>query len=129
MRLPPDIDFENAQNDIAQTLTTNIPYGCQVTWQYPENHPGWSAKGNSEEIENIFDDAAKKIFGKEAVFLGQGGSIPIINTFEELFPSGAFVLTGVLGPQSNAHATAESLYIVYTKKISAVISEALQRWP
>lgn len=129
MRLPPDIDFEKAQNDIAQTLTTNIPYGCQVTWQYPENHPGWSAKGNSEEIENIFDDAAKKIFGKEAVFLGQGGSIPIINTFEELFPSGAFVLTGVLGPQSNAHAPDESLDIEYTQKLSAVIAEALHRCP
>ena len=128
MRLPPDIDFESAEKDIAEALTKNIPYGCQVTWQYPENHPGWSAKGNSEEIENLFDDAAKEIFGKEAVFLGQGGSIPIINSFEELFPQSGFILTGVLGPQSNAHAPDESLDIEYTKKLTAVIADAIHRF-
>lgn len=127
MRLPPDIDFAAAEKDIAQALTTNIPYGCQVTWQYPENHPGWAAKDNAKEVENQFNESALAIFGKEAVFLGQGGSIPIINTFEELFPDGAFVLTGVLGPQSNAHAPNESLDIEYTKKLTAVIADAIHR--
>lgn len=128
MRLPPDINFELAEKDIAEALTKNIPYGCLVTWQYPENHPGWSAKDNSEEIENLFDDAAKEIFGNEAVFLGQGGSIPIVNTFEELFPQSGFILTGVLGPQSNAHAPDESLDIEYTKKLTAVIASAIHRY-
>lgn len=127
MRLPPDIDFAAAEKDIAQALTTNIPYCCQVTWQYPENHPGWAAKDNAKEVENQFNESALAIFGKEAVFLGQGGSIPIINTFEELFPDGAFVLTGVLGPQSNAHAPNESLDIEYTKKLTAVIADAIHR--
>lgn len=125
MRLPPDIDFAAAEKDIAYALTTNIPYGCQVTWQYPENHPGWAAKDNAKEVENQFNESALAVFGKEAVFLGQGGSIPIINTFEELFPDGAFVLTGVLGPQSNAHAPNESLDIEYTKKLTAVIADAI----
>lgn len=98
MRIPPEIDFEAAEQDIAHALTSNIPYGCYVTWQYPENHPGWSAKDNAVEIEDLFNESAKTVFGKEAVFLGQGGSIPIINTFEELFPNSAFILTGVLGP-------------------------------
>lgn len=127
MRLPPDIDFEAAEKDIAEALTKNIPYGCQVTWQYPENHPGWSAKGNSEEIENLFNLAAKKVFNNKAVFLGQGGSIPIINSFETLFPESGFILTGVLGPQSNAHAPDESLDIEYTKKLTAVIADAIHR--
>lgn len=127
MRIPPEIDFEAAEQDIAHALTSNIPYGCHVTWQYPENHPGWSAKDNAVEIEDLFNESAKTVFGKEAVFLGQGGSIPIINTFEELFPNGAFILTGVLGPQSNAHAPNESLDIEYTKKLSAVIADAIHR--
>lgn len=127
MRIPPEIDFEAAEQDIAHALTSNIPYGCHVTWQYPENHPGWSAKDNAVEIEDLFNESAKTVFGKEAVFLGQGGSIPIINTFEELFPNSAFILTGVLGPQSNAHAPNESLDIEYTKKLSAVIADAIHR--
>lgn len=127
MRIPPKIDFEAAEQDIAHALTSNIPYGCHVTWQYPENHPGWSAKDNAVEIEDLFNESAKTVFGKEAVFLGQGGSIPIINTFEELFPNSAFILTGVLGPQSNAHAPNESLDIEYTKKLSAVIADAIHR--
>ncbi len=125
MRLPPDIDFEKAEKDIASALTENIPYGCQVTWQYPENHPGWSAKDNAQTVEDKFNEAAKEIFGKEAVFLGQGGSISIINTFEELFPGSAFILTGVLGPQSNAHAPDESLDLEYTKKLTAVIARVI----
>lgn len=125
MRLPPEIDFKAAEEDIEKTLTTNIPYGCKVTWLYPENHPGWSAKDNAETVENVFNNSAKLIFGKEAVFLGQGGSISILNTFEELFPNSALILTGVLGPQSNAHAPNESLDLEYTKKLTAVIADAI----
>ncbi len=125
MRVPPNIDFKAAQQDIENALTTNIPYGCKVTWQYPENHPGWSAKEKSACIENLFNKASQEVFGKEAVFTGQGGSISIINTFEKLFPQSAFILTGVLGPQSNAHAPDESLDIEYTKKLTAVVAQVL----
>jgi len=35
--------------------------------------------------------------------MGEGGSIPLMNLLENLWPGRQFLITGVLGPKSNAH--------------------------
>ena len=53
--------------------------------------------------------------------MGEGGTIPFMSMLGEKFPAAQFVITGVLGPQSNAHGPNEFLHIPYTKKLTACV--------
>jgi len=53
----------------------------------------------SESVNN----SSNSYFGKPVCFKGEGGSIPFMGMLGEMFPEAQFVITGVLGPKSNAH--------------------------
>src|SRR5205814_10582377 len=50
-------------------------------------------------------------WGKEAIDIGQGGSIPFLFDFARTFPGAALLVTGVEDPESNAHSENESLHL------------------
>jgi acetylornithine deacetylase/succinyl-diaminopimelate desuccinylase-like protein len=58
-------------------------------------------------------------------FHGEGGSIPFMAMLGAKFPGTQFVVTGVLGPRSNAHGPNEFLHIPFAKKLSACIAQVL----
>jgi acetylornithine deacetylase/succinyl-diaminopimelate desuccinylase-like protein len=43
----------------------------------------------------------------------------------EKFPQAQFLITGVLGPHSNAHGPNEFLDIEYAKKLTAAVADVL----
>lgn len=126
-RTPPNIDMNQAMNDIVQCLTQDIPYGCQTTWNDLECNPGWSAPSQKGKFERLFSEAAFDVFNKKTLSNGQGASIGFVHKFEELFPATEIVLIGVLGPQSNAHAPDESLNIRYVQQLIQTISIVLSK--
>ena len=127
MRIPPHIDVEKAARDIETALTTDVPFGCISSWSHVEALPGWASRKEDSFIERSFNTASLKYFGTEAAITGQGGSISIISEFEKFFPAAEMILTGVLGPESNAHAPDESLDLEYTKKLTAVVAEVISQ--
>ena len=64
-------------------------------------------------------------FGQPVQLFGEGGSIPFIATLAEMFPAAQFVVTGVLGPESNAHGPNEFLHVAYAEKLTACIADVL----
>lgn len=58
--------------------------------------------------------------------MGEGGSIPLMNKLQELFPKAQFLITGVLGPQANAHGPNEFLHVPYCKKLTSAMSVILR---
>ena len=46
----------------------------------------------------------------------------------EKFPNAQFVITGILGPQSNAHGPNEFIHIPYAKKLTASIASIIQQF-
>jgi len=56
-----------------------------------------------EWLSTAVNDASNTYFGKPGVYLGEGGSIPFMGMLGEMFPEAQFIITGVLGPKSNAH--------------------------
>jgi acetylornithine deacetylase/succinyl-diaminopimelate desuccinylase-like protein len=50
-------------------------------------------------------------FGAPPAYMGEGGSIPFMAMLGEKFPQAQFVVTGVVGPHSNAHGPNEFLHI------------------
>lgn len=58
---------------------------------------------------------------------GEGGSIPLMGLLSEFWPKAQFVVTGVLGPESNAHGPNEFLHISYTRKLTQAMAHILAR--
>ena len=83
--------------------------------------PGWNAPAEADWFRSACDESSKALWGKPAMRIGEGGSIPILNLFEAQFPRAQFAVTGVLGPGSNAHNADESLDIAYTEKFITAV--------
>ena len=70
-------------------------------------------------------DASQAFFGRDAMYMGTGGSIPFMGMLGERFPGTQFLVTGVLGPQSNAHGPNEFLHIDCARRVTGCVSRVL----
>ena len=125
LRLPPTCDGEKASQALKKALEENPPYNAQVTFNGPPADNGWNAPATAPWLARALDKASVAAFGKPAAFIGEGGSIPFMGMLAAKFPRTQFVVTGVLGPHSNAHGPNEFLHIPMVKKISACIASIL----
>ena len=71
--------------------------------------------------------AMARAFGREGMSMGVGGTIPFMAMLGERFPSTQFLVTGVLGPHSNAHGPNEFLHIDYAKRLTGAVADVLAR--
>ena len=79
------------------------------------------------KFKNIID-LLKGITGSKLGFRGEGGSIPFMNMLSDMFPKAKFIVTGVLGPGSNAHSANESLDLDYVKKLTMTMTEFVTKY-
>ena len=66
---------------------------------------------------------------EQGPFVGEGGTIPFMGMLGEKFPNTQFVITGVLGPHSNAHGPNEFLHVPYAKKLTAAVAQVIASFP
>ena len=102
-----------------------MPYGATVTFEAEPSGAGWNAPPLSHWLKASVDRASRAAFGRDAALMGEGGSIPFMGMLGERFPSAQFVITGVLGPQSNAHGPNEFLHIAMGKAVTLAIAQVL----
>lgn len=122
MRLPPTCAPGKAEAALKKALEENPPYGAEVTFKSGGSAAGWNAPALAPWLETALNKASLAAFGKPVAFQGEGGSIPFMAMLGRKFPQTQFVVTGVLGPHSNAHGPNEFLHIPAAKKISACIA-------
>lgn len=125
LRLPPTCDGARAARAVKQSLERDPPYGAQVHFEADLPADGWNAPSLAPWLERSLDSASLQIFGHGAVQSGCGGTIPFMGMLGRQFPSTQFFITGVLGPQSNAHGPNEFLDVAYAKKLTACVSLVL----
>ncbi|HEY4125461.1 MAG TPA: M20 family metallopeptidase [Rhizomicrobium sp.] len=125
LRLPPTCDGETATQSVKRALETDAPYHAQVVFDAEGGQTGWNAPALEPWLEKSIARASQAHFGKPAAYMGEGGSIPFMAMLGEKFPGTQFVVTGVLGPHSNAHGPNEFLHIPTAKKVSASIATIL----
>jgi acetylornithine deacetylase/succinyl-diaminopimelate desuccinylase-like protein len=124
-RLPPTADATRAQAALRRALTTDVPYGAQIELSRVECADGWNAPDTAPWLRAALDDASSTVFGAPWRTLGLGGSIPLMGLLQEQYPAAQFVVTGVLGPGSNAHVPDESLHLDYARKLTETIAVVL----
>jgi len=125
LRLPPTTDPAKASAAVKEVLERDPPYGAKVTFTVGAESTGWNAPPFAPWLEESISAASRHVYGKDAVSVGCGGTIPFMGMLGQQFPSTQFFITGVLGPHSNAHGPNEFLHIDYATKLTACVALVL----
>jgi len=125
LRLPPALDAARAAARVKALLESDPPYGAKVGFEVNDASTGWNAAPLAPWLEASLDRAGRAAFGAPPAFMGEGGSIPLITLLGEMFPRAQFLVTGVLGPHSNAHGPDEFLHLPTVKKVCVVVAAVL----
>jgi len=125
IRIPPRVDPDKAQAAVKAALEKDPPYGAKVTFEGGTASAGWDAPEMAPWLDKALDDASQRHFGKPAMYMGEGGTIPFMYMLGEKFPKAQFCITGVLGPGSNAHGPNEFLHIPTAKKLTLCVADVL----
>jgi len=125
LRLPPLVDGAAAAESLKQTLENDPPYSAHVTYNVEQAATGWNAPAIAPWLSAVLEVASQTFYGKSAAYLGEGGTIPFMAMLGVKFPDAQMLITGVLGPQSNAHGPNEFLHVPYAKKLTAAVAMVL----
>ncbi|MRG90718.1 M20 family metallopeptidase [Polyangium spumosum] len=125
MRIPPRVDPRRAGDALKRALEADPPYGADVTFTVSEPSDGWDAPPLAPWLDAAMQRASQAFFGRPAMAFGEGGTIPFMGMLGEKFPEAQFLITGVLGPQSNAHGPNEFLHIRCGKKLTACVASVI----
>ena len=125
LRLPPTVDAAAAATTLKHILEREPPHGASVTFEIEQAATGWSAPTLAPWLEKVLNQSSQHHYGKAAAFLGEGVTIPFMSMLGQQFPQAQFVITGVLGPHSNAHGPNEFLHLAYAQKLTACVAEIL----
>ena len=125
MRIPPRLDPAGAVKALKAALEKDPPYGAKVTFDGDKASTGWDAPALAPWLEKSVMAASQTYFGKPAMAMGEGGTIPFMGMLGERFPQAQFLITGVLGPQSNAHGPNEFLHLPTGKKLTAAVAAVI----
>jgi len=129
LRLPPLVDAAAAVQELKTLLEDNAPYQARVTFEPNGAASGWNAPSATPWFEQALDAASLAHFGAPVGYIGQGGTIPLMNMLSQGFPRAQMMVCGVLGPRSNAHGPNEFLHVPYAKRLTAAVAEVMARMP
>jgi acetylornithine deacetylase/succinyl-diaminopimelate desuccinylase-like protein len=125
LRLPPTIDGAGATAALKRLLEADPPHGATVRFDGESGATGWNAAPTEPWLSRALEEASSRHYGKPSAAMGEGGTIPFMAMLGKHFPDAQFLITGVLGPKSNAHGPNEFLHIPYAKKLTACVADIL----
>ncbi|APW44586.1 M20/M25/M40 family metallo-hydrolase [Rhodoferax saidenbachensis] len=129
LRLPPLLEADVAVQQLKALLEDNAPYQAKVTFEGLSAATGWNAPDTAPWFEEALNLASQAHFGAPCGYIGQGGTIPLMNMLSKGFPKAQMMVCGVLGPKSNAHGPNEFLHVPYAKKLTAAVAQVISRFP
>jgi len=129
LRLPPTVDAARAAQAMKRVLEADPPAGANVRFEIAEAATGWNAPPTAAWLTRAIDEASLRFYEQPAASMGEGGTIPFMAMLGRHFPTAQFLITGVLGPHSNAHGPNEFLHVPYAKKLTACVADVIARHP
>jgi len=124
-RIPSGVKPADAMHAMKETFETEPPYGAHVRFDVSDGSEGWNAPKSKPWLEESLRTASQNYFDNPPAGEGQGGSIPFMKMLGDQFPEAQFLVTGVLGPESNAHGPNEFLEIDFVKKLNAAVAQVI----
>jgi cysteinylglycine-S-conjugate dipeptidase len=122
LRVAPGDDAARARDALAAHLHAHAPWGAHVTVR-----PGAAAAPFAAPPGGAAARAAREAlaqaWGRPAVDVGAGGTIPFITAYAARHPGAEILVTGVEDPDTRAHGANESLHLPTFQR--ACLAEAL----
>ena len=125
-RLPPTCDANLAAETVREILEADTPPLTRVDFVVESTMAGWNAPPVADWLEASMHKASQAFFGKPSMYMGTGGTIPFMGMLGERFPKAQFLVTGLLGPKSNAHGPNEFLHIETGKRLTSCVAQVLE---
>jgi acetylornithine deacetylase/succinyl-diaminopimelate desuccinylase-like protein len=125
LRVPPGADAKSAAAAVVQRLAADPPYGTRVTVEPGVAESGWHAPPDAVWLEDALQAAAAAAFDRPPRAMGEGGTIPFLGMLARQFPEAQFVVTGVLGPETNAHGPDEFLHLPTARRVTTAMAHVL----
>jgi acetylornithine deacetylase/succinyl-diaminopimelate desuccinylase-like protein len=125
-RLPPTLDAERAAAAIKAELERDPPNGARVRFEIEAPQTGWKAPSVEPWLAASLAQASEVFFGRPAMYMGMGGTIPFMKMLGDAYPGVQFFVTGVLGPNSNAHGPNEFLHLQTGRRLTACVAKVLE---
>ena len=134
LRTPPLVDANEVAEKLKHLLEDNAPYNAKVTFEADGRAgaygaTGWNAPPLDAWMESALDAASRAQFGAPLAYIGQGGTIPLMNLLQQGFPKAQMMVCGVLGPKSNAHGPNEFLHLPYARRLTAAVAQVIAAHP
>jgi acetylornithine deacetylase/succinyl-diaminopimelate desuccinylase-like protein len=129
LRLPPLVDAAQAVQQMKALLEDNAPYQAKVTFEPQGAASGWNAPATTPWFVQALEQASLAHYGAPVGYIGQGGTIPLMNLLSQGFPKAQMMVCGVLGPKSNAHGPNEFLHLPYAQRLTAAVAQVMARMP
>lgn len=127
IRLPPWLEEDYVHGVIDKQQTTNVPYGAKVNVEYRIRQGFYSPPWRSDIQEMLKESAREAFEGRDMFFNNEGGSIPFMGKLTKRFPEAKFLVTGLLGPGSNAHCGDEMLYIPMLRNLMFTLTRFMEK--
>lgn len=124
-RLPPNADANQAAEFVQSELERDPPIGASVRFECDAAESGWHSKPVAQWLHESLDQASRNFFGQPYRRMGTGGTIPFMKMLGDRFPDCEFMVTGVLGPHSNAHGPNEFLDLKTAERVTCCVASVL----
>ena len=124
MRTPPTVKAEEVYHEVKALLESNPPYGAKVSFE-GDGASGWHSPLLEPWLTQTLDKVSQTWFGRDCMYMGEGGTIPFMGMLGAKFPNAQFMITGVLGPNSNAHGPNEFLHLDMAKKLTGCVAQLI----
>ncbi len=125
LRLAPGDDPAAARQALIEHLRRHAPWGVQVTFEagsgFEAGH-GWMVDTTSPASQAAMD-ALSQAYGRDAIEVGSGGSIPLVPMLTETFPGIEVLIWGAMDERSFIHSVNESVDLSEIERIA--LAEAL----
>ena len=125
-RLPPTVNADDAAVAVKEVLEADTPPLVKVEFDADSSMAGWNAPEIAPWLEASMQKASQAFFDKPSMYMGTGGTIPFMGMLGERFPDAQFLITGLLGPKSNAHGPNEFLHIETGKRLTSCVAQVLE---
>ena len=127
VRLPPTVNAVEANAKLKELLEAGPPFGAHVEFSPRVPGQGWHMQPVQPWFTEALEEASQEFFGQRAAIMGSGGSIPFLASLQESQPNAHFLVTGVLGPNSNAHGPNEFLELKTGERLTCSVAWVLAK--
>ncbi len=125
LRIPPTAEPGEVMAELRATLLADPPSGATVTMVDGDVAPGWNAPALQPWLAAALEQSSMHRFDRPMQLMGEGGTIPFMGMLGSRFPDAQFVITGVLGPDSNAHGPNEFLDVAYAEQLTRCLADII----